>query len=200
MEKEISSGTMLGVVLIALAAVIGLGFGVFSIAEGVAGGEYIPPETIETVSKPILISLVSKLAVIFGVCSIGEFIFLKHTNDKLKIWDNSKNEHENIISECDIDIYEDSAQVRIPKKISLWKAIRCKLSDVASLQAIGFGNVKTVNIVGKVETHGNFYVIGNNKLARGLILLEEGSDVNIRIKTKVNVESALGIYRIYDVV
>ena len=36
MEKEISSGTMLGIVLIALAAVIGLGFGVFSIAKGVA--------------------------------------------------------------------------------------------------------------------------------------------------------------------
>lgn len=35
-EKEISSGTMLGIVLIALAAVIGLGFGVFSIAKGVA--------------------------------------------------------------------------------------------------------------------------------------------------------------------
>ena len=36
MEQEISSGTMLGIVLIALAAVIGLGFGVFSIAKGVA--------------------------------------------------------------------------------------------------------------------------------------------------------------------
>lgn len=36
MEKEISSGTMLGIVLIALAAVIGLGFGVFAIAKGVA--------------------------------------------------------------------------------------------------------------------------------------------------------------------
>lgn len=36
MEKEISSGTMLGIVLIALAAVIGIGFGVFSIARGQA--------------------------------------------------------------------------------------------------------------------------------------------------------------------
>lgn len=36
MEKEISSGTMLGIVLIALAAIIGLGFGIFSIAKGVA--------------------------------------------------------------------------------------------------------------------------------------------------------------------
>ena len=36
MEKEISSGAMLGIVLIALAAVIGLGFGVFAIAKGTA--------------------------------------------------------------------------------------------------------------------------------------------------------------------
>ncbi len=34
MEKEISNGAMLGIVLIALAAIIGLGFGVFSIAKG----------------------------------------------------------------------------------------------------------------------------------------------------------------------
>lgn len=36
MEKEISSGVMLGIVLIALAAVIGIGFGVFAIARGTA--------------------------------------------------------------------------------------------------------------------------------------------------------------------
>ena len=36
MEKEISNGAMLGIVLIALAAIIGLGFGVFAIAKGVA--------------------------------------------------------------------------------------------------------------------------------------------------------------------
>ena len=36
MEKEISSGAMLGIVLIALAAIIGIGFGVFAIAKGVA--------------------------------------------------------------------------------------------------------------------------------------------------------------------
>jgi CheY-like chemotaxis protein len=35
-EREISSGAMLGIVLLALAAVIGLGFGVFSIAKGIA--------------------------------------------------------------------------------------------------------------------------------------------------------------------
>lgn len=36
MEKEISNGAMLGIVLIALAAIIGLGFGVFSIAKSTA--------------------------------------------------------------------------------------------------------------------------------------------------------------------
>lgn len=36
MEREISSGAMLGIVLLALAAVIGLGFAIFAIAKGVA--------------------------------------------------------------------------------------------------------------------------------------------------------------------
>jgi len=36
MEKEISNGTMLGIALIALAVIIALGFGIFSIAKGTA--------------------------------------------------------------------------------------------------------------------------------------------------------------------
>lgn len=36
MEKEVSNGAMLGIVLIALAAIIGLGFGIFAIAKGTA--------------------------------------------------------------------------------------------------------------------------------------------------------------------
>jgi hypothetical protein len=36
MEKEISSGAMLGIVLIALAAIIGIGFGIFAIAKSTA--------------------------------------------------------------------------------------------------------------------------------------------------------------------
>ena len=52
MEKEISSGTMLGIVLIALAAVIGLGFGVFSIAKGVANeGTVNVQDNLATVSS-----------------------------------------------------------------------------------------------------------------------------------------------------
>lgn len=197
MEKEISSGTMLGVVIIALAATIGLAFGVFSIAKGVAeeGLSETPTENIE-----ITIPTITGLSFILAGCSFAEYTFLRKANKKLQIWDNDRDEHENIINKCDIDIYEDAAQVRVPKKISMLKAARCKVSDVAELKTIGFGNTKIVNIQGKVETHGNFYTIGNSKLARGLILLEEDSEVNITIKTKVNVETALGIYRIYDVI
>lgn len=36
MEREISTGTMLGITLIALAAIIGIGFGIFSIAKSTA--------------------------------------------------------------------------------------------------------------------------------------------------------------------
>lgn len=52
MEKEISSGAMLGIVLIALAAVIGLGFGVFAIARGTANeGVGNVQESLQTVSQ-----------------------------------------------------------------------------------------------------------------------------------------------------
>lgn len=52
MEKEISSGAMLGIVLIALAAIIGLGFGVFAIAKGTANtGVTNVQENLEGVSQ-----------------------------------------------------------------------------------------------------------------------------------------------------
>ena len=51
MEKEISSGAMLGIVLIALAAIIGIGFGVFAIAKGTANtGVTNVQEKLENVS------------------------------------------------------------------------------------------------------------------------------------------------------
>ena len=51
MEKEISSGAMLGIVLIALAAIIGIGFGVFAIAKGTANtGVTNVQEKLESVS------------------------------------------------------------------------------------------------------------------------------------------------------
>lgn len=52
MEKEISSGAMLGIVLIALAAIIGIGFGVFAIAKGTANtGVTNVQEKLEGVSQ-----------------------------------------------------------------------------------------------------------------------------------------------------
>ena len=52
MEKEISSGAMLGIVLIALAAIIGIGFGVFAIAKGTANtGVTNVQEKLESVSQ-----------------------------------------------------------------------------------------------------------------------------------------------------
>jgi len=52
MEKEISNGAMLGIVLIALAAIIGLGFGVFAIARGTANeGVANVQESLDVVSE-----------------------------------------------------------------------------------------------------------------------------------------------------
>lgn len=51
MEREISSGASLGIVLIALAAIIGIGFGVFAIAKGTANtGVNDTQEQLEKVS------------------------------------------------------------------------------------------------------------------------------------------------------
>ena len=119
MEKEISSGSMLGIVLIALASIIGLGLCFYSIAFSMV--------------EPTATPLITKLALLFSGLSVAEYVFLKYSNNKLKIWDNHGDERDSILSKCDVDIYEDSIQVRIPKKISFFKALRCKLSDVAVL-------------------------------------------------------------------
>lgn len=52
MEKEITAGTILGIVLIALAAVIGIGFGIFEVAKGVSNeGQTQVIDTLDTVQN-----------------------------------------------------------------------------------------------------------------------------------------------------
>ncbi len=196
MGCEVNRNAYLGIVLIALASIFGICFGIYSILTGSVGGEYIAPVGDLIPS----FSFVTKISFLICVISLIEGFLLIYKNYKFKIWDNSRNEHQNIITDCDLDIYEDFAQVRIPNQIGFIEALICKLSSVSHLYTIGFGNVKTVNITGVVKTQGNFYVIGSHKLARGLVLLNDGDLVDLRIKTKVTIESALGIYRIFDVI
>lgn len=62
MEREISSGAMLGIVLLALAAVIGLGFGVFAIAKGVANeGTVNVQDSLSTVSSQVFLDYDQKI-------------------------------------------------------------------------------------------------------------------------------------------
>jgi hypothetical protein len=61
-EREISSGAMLGIVLLALAAVIGLGFGVFAIAKGVANeGTVNVQDSLSTVSSQVFLDYDQKI-------------------------------------------------------------------------------------------------------------------------------------------
>lgn len=62
MEREISSGAMLGIVLLALAAVIGLGFGVFAITKGVANeGTVNVQDSLGTVSTQVFLDYDQKI-------------------------------------------------------------------------------------------------------------------------------------------
>lgn len=62
MEREISSGAMLGIVLLALAAVIGLGFGVFAITKGVANeGTVGVQDSLGTVSTQVFLDYDQKV-------------------------------------------------------------------------------------------------------------------------------------------
>lgn len=62
MEREISSGAMLGIVLLALAAVIGLGFGVFAITKGVANeGTVNVQDSLGTVSNQVFLDYDQKI-------------------------------------------------------------------------------------------------------------------------------------------
>lgn len=62
MEREISSGAMLGIVLLALAAVIALGFGVFAITKGVANeGTVGVQDSLGTVSSQVFLDYDQKV-------------------------------------------------------------------------------------------------------------------------------------------
>ena len=62
MEREISSGAMLGVVLLALAAIIGLGFGIFAIAKGIANeGTVGVQDSLGAVSQQVFLDYDQKI-------------------------------------------------------------------------------------------------------------------------------------------
>jgi hypothetical protein len=62
MEREISGGAMLGIVLLALAAVIGLGFGVFAIAKGIANeGTVNVQDSLGSVSDQVFLDYDQKI-------------------------------------------------------------------------------------------------------------------------------------------
>ena len=212
MEKEISSGSMLCIVIMALAATTGLFAGILSIAKNVAEDTVAnTPEEVITDLPNITLRLAEMenffvsnpcltIGLIIGVSLLFSAGFLFYKNRKLSMWDNIPNKHKNIVLMCDVDNLEDSTEVALPKKVSFLKAIRCKFSDVADVKSIGFHNSQITHIKGTVKTVGNFYKIGDNSLARGVILLEEGKEVDFKIRSKVSLETALGIYRIFELV
>lgn len=180
MKKEVSNGALLGIVLIALAIVLGLFFGLIKIM-----GHHFSLLT-------LYLFLISFLFFIIG-------FRIKYLNCKYTIWDNINNEHHNILIDCTKDIYNNLITVSIPLKVSFFKGIRCRISNIRKIESIDFNRYIIKEIKGIVRTDGNFYIIGENKLARGLILLNDGEEVDLKVKSYLNLESVLGIYRIYDV-
>ncbi len=193
MEKEISSGTMFGIVMIALAAMLFLGFCIYDMILVTGGSEY------GTLGVSLLNFSYKYLLVSIPLAILGAYMRVKGSLYSVDSLD-TKLEKESLKELCDIRDYMLTEQISVPREIPFWKAVRCRLSDVRELRTFQFDRTKKVHIIGEVKIKGNFYVIGNMKLSRGLIVLEQGQEVDFLIETEVSKETALGIFRIYNLV
>ena len=204
MGQEIDGRTAFGITLLIFGIVIAFGFGVYNIASEVANEavtEAVTEATVVETVHEIYISLYAVYMFIISVVSILLGLWLKYKNSELDVWGDLGNKHnDDIISACNFNKYEEIKTVSIPQRVGLFTAARCRVSKIRELKTISFNRRLEKNIKGIVHIDKNFYIIGENKLARGLILLHEGDNVNFNIECASNVESALNIFRIYDVV
>ena len=190
MEKEISNASMLGIIILGLSFLGVIGVIIYFIVSSF----FLDSTGTFVLTIPQIIFLILS---IFG---ISEFLFIKTNNDKLNIWDNSGYEFEdNLVVLADTDYYESSFQIRVPKKVSYLKALRCKLGDVSEIRRLKFGNDFVVEVKGKVKSMGEYYFIDNKYFKKGFILLNENQEVRFKVRAKINKNTALGIFEEYEV-
>ena len=190
MEKEISNASMLGIIILGLSFLGVIGVIIY----------FIVSRFFLDSTGTFVLTIPQIIFLILSIFGISEFLFIKTNNDKLNIWDNSGYEFEdNLVVLADTDYYESSFQIRVPKKVSYLKALRCKLGDVSEIRRLKFGNDFVVEVKGKVKSMGEYYFIDNKYFKKGFILLNENQDVRFKVRAKINKNTALGIFEEYEV-
>lgn len=190
MEKEISNASMLGIIILGLSFLGVIGVIIY----------FIVSRFFLDSTGTFVLTIPQIIFLILSIFGISEFLFIKTNNDKLNIWDNSGYEFEdNLVVLADTDYYESSFQIRVPKKVSYLKALRCKLGDVSEIRRLKFGNDFVVEVKGKVKSMGEYYFIDNKYFKKGFILLNENQEVRFKVRAKINKNTALGIFEEYEV-
>lgn len=190
MEKEISNASMLGIIILGLSFLGVIGVIIY----------FIVSRFFLDSTGTFVLTIPQIIFLILSIFGISEFLFIKTNNDKLNIWDNSGYEFEdNLVVLADTDYYESSFQIRVPKKVSYLKALRCKLGDVSEIRRLKFGNDFVVEVKGKVKSMGEYYFIDNKYFKKGFILLNENQEVRFKVRAKINKNTVLGIFEEYEV-
>ena len=190
MEKEISNASMLGIIILGLSFLGVIGVIIY----------FIVSRFFLDSTGTFVLTIPQIIFLILSIFGISEFLFIKTNNDKLNIWDNSGYEFEdNLVVLADTDYYESSFQIRVPKKVTYLKALRCKLGDVSEIRRLKFGNDFVVEVKGKVKSMGEYYFIDNKYFKKGFILLNENQEVRFKVRAKINKNTALGIFEEYEV-
>ena len=190
MEKEISNASMLGIIILGLSFLGVIGVIIY----------FIVSRFFLDSTGTFVLTIPQIIFLILSIFGISEFLFIKTNNDKLNIWDNSGYEFEdNLVVLADTDYYESSFQIKVPKKVSYLKALRCKLGDVSEIRRLKFGNDFVVEVKGKEKSMGEYYFIDNKYFKKGFILLNENQEVRFKVRAKINKNTALGIFEEYEV-
>ena len=190
MEKEISNASMLGIIILGLSFLGVIGVIIY----------FIVSRFFLDSTGTFVLTIHQIIFLILSIFGISEFLFIKTNNDKLNIWDNSGYEFEdNLVVLADTDYYESSFQIRVPKKVSYLKALRCKFGDVSEIRRLKFGNDFVVEVKGKVKSMCEYYFIDNKYFKKGFILLNENQEVRFKVRAKINKNTALGIFEEYEV-
>ena len=216
MEKEVSNGTFLGIVLIAIATIIALGFGVYGAAMQAAGHT----EAVNFIDAfgRIMNRIVDSIA---GICIVLAAWFcycacrISYKDDKYKFMGDGGRDvrvyYEALGSSRSASIVKglkgrdvkkyDLIQDRVEmNKTGIFKAMLCRVMDVSRRDTLVIDRTREIGIKGKVELAGKYFKVGDWYLLRRAKYLETGREVDMRIATAANEGYAIKRINRYDVV
>lgn len=195
MEKEITNGTLIGILLIGLFVLIGLSFGIYRIAKDTAN--YIQQQevsiepTIEDIQATAKQKLPEILLIVAGYSLVSVSIARKkyirkdvvRTFESVEDYVTYCNNNCRNLKEVPRRLHSKDRLIALydAKDLSLWEYLVKPYKSIDTDKVISTEVGKEIELRGLVESSGYYYKIGNHYIHKDYLIADIGTEANFKI-------------------